>query len=103
MKTLPRLWQDWGIRTATPSEVIAEWHAPLTPTLSQREREEEVFDAHSFISWADIERDLSAWRGNHIQEAAFRGLYALEERVKEAADPLLLALWRKLQTSDHFY
>lgn len=103
LKTLPRLWQDWGIRTATPSQVIEEWHKPLTPTLSHSEREEEVFDAHCFVSWADIERDLSAWRGNRIQEAALRGLYDLELIVKASGDPSLLERWRKLQTSDHFY
>lgn len=60
-------------------------------------------DMHHLTSWADIERDLSAWRGNKMQESAFRELYALERRVKAARDRALLADWRLLQTSDHFY
>ena len=55
------------------------------------------------VSWADLERDLSAWTGNKIQQAAIRQLYALEPEVKKTKDPQLLELWRKLTTSDHFY
>ena len=91
--TLPGMWQQRGIRCATPSEVLDSW-----------DREQaEVFDAHTFISWADIERDLSAWRGNSIQDAAISGIYALEAAVKDKKDPQLLETWRKLLTSDHFY
>ena len=105
LKTLPRLWNDWGIKTATPSEVISAWLAPhrAEGTGAGGEKDTDVFDAHSFVSWADIERDLSAWRGNRIQEAAFAGIYALEAPVKESGDAALLDTWRRLQTSDHFY
>lgn len=99
LRTLPRLWQEQGIRCATPSRVIEEWEAK-----SQMPKAKcQIFDAHSFVSWADIERDLSAWRGNRIQEAAFAGIYSLEEPVKASGDPHLLETWRRLQTSDHFY
>jgi len=105
LKTLPRLWNDWGIRTATPSEVLDAWLAPhrAEGTGAVGERKTDVFDAHSFVSWADIERDLSAWRGNRIQEAALGGIYALEGPVKSSGDAGLLETWRRLQTSDHFY
>lgn len=55
------------------------------------------------ISWADMERDLSAWRSNPMQEAALRAVYALERGVKESGDGQLMEDWRRLTTSDHFY
>src|SRR3989339_2016227 len=61
------------------------------------------YDCHNFISWADLERDLSAWTGNEIQDAAMNKIYALGEKVKLTGNGKLLHRWRKLQTSDHFY
>ena len=57
-------------------------------------------------SWADTERDLSAWIGNDMQRAAAHELYGLETAVKTrhaAADDFILEDWRKLTTSDHLY
>jgi len=75
----------------TPSEVIKAYSAVGT------------IDVPHTISWADIERDLSAWRGNPMQENALTELYRLEDKVKQTEDPDIIADWRKLQTSDHFY
>lgn len=67
------------------------------------------FPAHSqlsvpqFISWADQERDLSAWLGNEMQRDAFDSLVNLEFDVKNLNDMDTLEQWRNLQTSDHFY
>ena len=55
------------------------------------------------ISWADEERDTSAWLGNELQEEAFNKLYALEADVYKTRDENLVAAFRKLQESDHFY
>ena len=55
------------------------------------------------ISWADQERDLSAWLGNEMQRDAFDSLLKLEQDVKDLLDKRLLDEWRTLQTSDHFY
>lgn len=55
------------------------------------------------ISWADEERDLTAWLGNDLQDDSFEQLYELESRVLSIDDEALLRDWRKLQTSDHFY
>ncbi|MDD4628791.1 MAG: glycoside hydrolase family 57 protein [Candidatus Peribacteraceae bacterium] len=93
LRSLPRMWEGRGIRTSTPSQVIAEW----------ADRSKEVYDAHNVISWADTERDLSAWQGNQIQAAAFRAIYDLGPLVKATGNKELLNTWRKLQTSDHFY
>lgn len=55
------------------------------------------------VTWADSERDLTAWLGNDMQHEALRHLYALEDAVLRSGDMELIADWRKLQTSDHVY
>ncbi len=60
-------------------------------------------DCPNMVSWADSERDLSAWLGNAMQSNALHELYKLEPLLKEKGDEQLLDDWRKLQTSDHFY
>jgi alpha-amylase len=55
------------------------------------------------VSWADIERNLSAWLGNDLQDDAFEALYRLEKKIKKIKDVRLLRDWKYLQTSDHFY
>jgi len=60
-------------------------------------------DFHNVVSWADVERDLSAWLGNSIQQRAVQAVYSLEEKVLASGDEKLIDDWRKLQTSDHFY
>ena len=62
-----------------------------------------VFDSPHLISWADTERDLSAWLGNAMQSNALKELYALEPAVKAAGEEAILRDWRRLQASDHFY
>jgi len=65
-----------------------------------------VYDVPRWISWADTERDLSAWLGNPMQDNAAHELYRLEAPVKAkhaAGDPWILEDWRKLTTSDHVY
>jgi alpha-amylase len=55
------------------------------------------------ISWADEERDLTAWLGNELQDEAFNNLYKLYDKVKEINEPDIWKDWSYLQTSDHFY
>ena len=55
------------------------------------------------ISWADEERDVSAWLGNELQNEAFNQLYNLTEKIKSTNDENLLHNFRCLQASDHFY
>ncbi|MFQ5425276.1 MAG: glycoside hydrolase family 57 protein, partial [Phycisphaerae bacterium] len=61
------------------------------------------YDAPHMTSWADTERDLSAWLGNAMQSSGLHEVYAIEKEVKRAGDAGLLHDWRRLQTSDHFY
>ncbi len=61
------------------------------------------FDVPHILTWADSERDLTAWTGNSIQQGAINRIYSLEDQVKATRDPKLIEDWRLLQTSDHFY
>jgi alpha-amylase len=55
------------------------------------------------ISWADEERDLTAWTGNELQSEAFSKLYSLAESVAGIDDPIIRRDWGYLQASNHFY
>jgi alpha-amylase len=55
------------------------------------------------ISWADEERDLTAWLGNEMQQEAFNKLYSLSDKVYTADDDALKQDFTYLQVSDHFY
>lgn len=55
------------------------------------------------ISWADEERDTTAWLGNPLQEDAFNRLYSLKEKVAKCDNIEIKKDWDYLQTSDHFY
>jgi alpha-amylase len=55
------------------------------------------------ISWADEERDLTAWLGNELQDDAFHKLYDFEDKVNRCHDQDISRDWKYLQTSDHFY
>jgi alpha-amylase len=60
-------------------------------------------DVPDFVSWADAERDLTAWTGNAMQRSALRAVFELREPVLASGDPALIDDWRRLTTSDHFY
>lgn len=63
----------------------------------------ESLSVNTHLSWADLERDTSAWLGNDLQKDAFNSLMRLEGDVKNFGGEKLLKYWRYLQTSDHFY
>lgn len=75
----------------TPSELV-----DLYDTMDE-------IDIHNILTWADTERDLSAWTGNSMQKSALKKIYELEEDVINSEDERLVDDWRKMQTSDHFY
>lgn len=92
LKALPgRVFSHSDFTFSTPSDII------------------NVFDPVSAvnvpypISWADEERDLTAWLGNELQDDAFINLYNLTEKVKKVHNPNIQRDWKYLQTSDHFY
>jgi alpha-amylase len=75
----------------TPSET-ARKHQPIAPIKVEHP-----------ISWADEERDLTAWLGNELQNEAFNKVYALADEVMRLGSEALVREWRLLQNSDHFY
>ncbi|MBN8550329.1 MAG: glycoside hydrolase family 57 protein [Deltaproteobacteria bacterium] len=80
---------DWGF--ATPSEVAERY--PSRAELSY----------HRITSWADVDRDLTAWRGNRMQNSTLQQIYDLGAGLRYHGNTEALAIWRKLLTSDHFY
>ncbi|HET8709599.1 MAG TPA: glycoside hydrolase family 57 protein [Candidatus Saccharimonadales bacterium] len=60
-------------------------------------------DVPQTITWADTERDLSAWLGNALQQQSITALYDLQDKILNTHDLHLIEDWRRLQTSDHFY
>ncbi len=60
-------------------------------------------DVPQTVTWADTERDLSAWLGNAMQGSSIKALYDLEAKIIGSHDLALIDDWRRLQTSDHFY
>jgi alpha-amylase len=63
----------------------------------------DIYDCHELTSWADTERDLSAWIGNPMQDEAIAKIYQLEELVYASKDEKMIDDWKKMLTSDHFY
>lgn len=64
---------------------------------------EETISMPWTVTWADTERDLSAWLGNSMQHEALKAIYDLKEGVLASKDEDLIADWRRLLTSDHLY
>ena len=91
MNALPAAILARNIDFSTPSEAARKYQ-PVAP-----------LHVPYPISWADEERDTSAWLGNDLQEEAFNKLYALEADVYKTKDDNLVSIFRKLQESDHFY
>jgi len=92
MRALPgAVLENTNLKFRTPSEV-AQKHQPVAP-----------LHVPFAISWADEERDTSAWIGNELQNEAFHKLYSIEKQVMSTKDENLISDYRKLQESDHFY
>ena len=80
-----------GLKFVTPSEIIEE----IQPV--------SAVNVPHLISWADEERDLTAWLGNGMQKEAFEKLYNLGKQMEKCSDPVLNKEWNHIQGSDHFY
>jgi len=101
-------WEDTGIFNFfrhLPHEILKNPDNNfVTPSeLADRNKAVSELDFHSPVSWADLERDLSAWQGNNMQNLAIKKIYELEKDVKLTNDASIISDWRKLQISDHFY
>lgn len=101
-------WEDTGIFNflrSMPGEILRYENLNFkTPTeiVNSFEPVGEV-DIHNPVSWADIERDTSAWLGNDMQKYCFSNYENLGQLAKERGDENLLHIWRLLGNSDHLY
>ena len=101
-------WEDTGIfefLRHLPEEIIkhSSLHFATPSQLVERIPPRDDIDVPQVTSWADMERDTSAWLGNEMQKNAFSLLESLGGKVKERKDAQLLSDWRMLGNSDHFY
>ncbi len=101
-------WEDSGIFNFLkhfPGEILKDGHNRfVTPTEAVTTIDNRGnLSIPNYISWADTERDLSAWVSNSIQKDAMEKLFSVEKRIKQSEDQVLIRDWRKLTTSDHFY
>lgn len=109
-------WEDTGIFSFFEHMVkgflhhhrAREWSSFITPSMELRPAKKNVHDLPIYhveqpISWADVNRDLSAWRDNSLQWDTLRKIYTLEQQILATNDDSLIEDWRRLQTSDHFY
>ncbi|MBR5257020.1 MAG: glycoside hydrolase family 57 protein [Bacteroidales bacterium] len=92
MKALPdAILADGTFSFVTPSEATKKYK-PVAD-----------LDVPDAISWADEERDVTAWLGNELQQEAFNKVYAMTEKLSIVGDPELWEDFGHLQESDHFY
>lgn len=101
-------WADSGIfdfMRVLPSKIIEDGEFIFNTPSEVSKKAETTAELHVPypISWADEERDLTAWLGNEMQDEAYDKLYSLSMQMNQCKDPDMKADWLKLQASDHFY
>lgn len=101
-------WEDTGIFNflrALPEKILTHGDTSFKTASETVAAYDSVgeFDVPHILTWADTDRDLTAWVGNDIQRDAISAIYNMEADIIRANDPVLIETWRKLQTSDHFY
>lgn len=102
------VWKDTGIFEFF-NDLVLRWsndsnHNFMTVSEAcDSSTSEETISMPWTVTWADTERDLSAWLGNSMQHEALKAIYDLKESVLASKDEDLIADWRRLLTSDHLY
>jgi alpha-amylase len=97
---LRRAWNSFK----TPTELLTRPHHQVHSRGQFRSLKDlPVYDVPIPISWADVDRDLTAWLENDLQQDTIHQLYALRPSVQKQQNPELEDIWRRLQISDHFY
>ena len=90
---------------ALPAAILAQGDMKFA-TVSEAAKASQpigVLHCPHVMSWADEERDVTAWLGNELQNEAFSKLYGLKEKVKALKSADFEYVWNFMQTSDHFY
>ncbi len=90
---------------ALPAVLLANGSLEFETVSAAAKKYQPVSVLHSphAMSWADEERDVTAWIGNDLQNEAFAKVYALDQKVKALASDDIDHVYRFMQTSDHFY
>ena len=101
-------WQETGVfdflENMVPVWLETEGNTFMTVSEAMDNFEvSDVIDVPETVTWADTERDLSAWLGNSMQQEAIKSIYQLSPKILKTGDWSLIEDWRRLQTSDHFY
>ena len=100
-------WEETGIfdfMEKLPQTLLQNKHLKfVTPTQAITLPSKDSLDIHSPLSWADTERDISAWVENSMQKESLQEIYSLHKDVKKYGDLQDISTWKKLTTSDHFY
>lgn len=92
MRALPEfVLRDGSFEFVTPAEA------------AKKHKSVDTLEAFDPISWADEERDVTAWLGNELQQEAYNKVYAMTEKLSIVNDPVLWSDFGHLQESDHFY
>lgn len=92
MRALPEfILRDPSLEFVTPAEAV------------KKHKSVDTLEAFDPISWADEERDVTAWLGNELQQEAYNKVYAMTEKLSIVNDPMLWSDFGHLQESDHFY
>lgn len=94
-KFLTRPWNQFQLPTTILHQHLYRLNGHTLPAPS--------YNVPAPISWADIDRDLTAWIDNDLQKDVISKLYGLEDTILSSQDQKLINDWRRLQTSDHFY
>lgn len=102
------VWEDTGIFSFF-EDFIGQWNSNEHNTFYTVSGAAESFETKDTVTmpdtvtWADSERDLTAWLGNAMQQEAMRHLYNLSDDVLRSQDASLISDWSRLTTSDHPY
>jgi alpha-amylase len=101
-------WEETGIfdfLEALPEYVYKhpDWSFKTVSETIQSYPVRDEVDVSRILTWADTERDLTAWTGNEMQRSVLDILYGMKDKVIAYGDEKLIDDWRKLQTSDHVY
>jgi alpha-amylase len=107
-------WEDTGIFEFLEKFVNKAFKENFQfKTISQaaKGKPEDKISIETLTSWADLERDVSAWQGNKMQQTALKSVYELEDKMMRNIGKIknnlrrkyYIDMWRKLQISDHFY
>jgi len=88
---VPEILIESGSQWVTPAEAVSIYPA------------KQEYDCPKVTSWADAERDLSAWMGNSMQKEALAKLQGLEAAIMASGNEEMIGTWGSLQSSDHLY